>query len=75
MIVTLQAQTTALCRGDSITDGNWGNSCGLDKSSEERTHWVMNNIYASRYSYFCSSELQGYYQEKLQSSYTLVMWG
>lgn len=34
----------ALFISDSITDGNWGNSCGTAKPSSERTLWDMNHI-------------------------------
>ena len=31
--------------GDSITDGNWGNACGMPKPTAERSLWDMNHIY------------------------------
>ena len=64
MIVTLQAQTKVLFIGDSITDGNWGNSCGMAKSSDERSHWDMNHIYGSGYMYLCATHFQGNYPEQ-----------
>ena len=33
--------------GDSITDGNWGNACGMPKPTAERSLWDMNHIYGS----------------------------
>ena len=27
--------------GDSITDGNWGNACGMPKPTAERSLWDM----------------------------------
>ena len=33
--------------GDSITDGNWGNSDGSAQPSSVRNHWDMNHIYGS----------------------------
>ena len=50
--------------GDSITDGNWGNSCGTAKPSSERTLWDMNHIYGSGYMYLCATYYQGNYPEK-----------
>ena len=50
--------------GDSITDGNWGNSCGTAKSSSQRTLWDMNHIYGSGYMYLCATYYQGNYPEK-----------
>ncbi len=50
--------------GDSITDGNWGNSCGTAKPSSERTLWDMNHIYGSGYMYLCAAHYQGGCPEK-----------
>lgn len=50
--------------GDSITDGNWGNSCGTAKPSSDRTLWDMNHIYGSGYMYLCATYYQGNYPEK-----------
>lgn len=50
--------------GDSITDGNWGNSCGTAKPSSQRTLWDMNHIYGSGYMYLCATYYQGNYPEK-----------
>ncbi len=38
--------------GDSITDGNWGNSDGSAQPSSVRNHWDMNHIreFGIRYS-------------------------
>ena len=41
--------------GDSITDGNWGNSDGSAQPSSVRNHWDMNHIYGSGYMYLCAS--------------------
>lgn len=46
--------------GDSITDGNWGNSDGSAMPSAGRNLWDMNHIYGSGYMYLCAS----YYQSK-----------
>ena len=40
--------------GDSITDGNWGNACGMPKPTAERSLWDMNHIYGSGYMYLCA---------------------
>lgn len=45
--------------GDSITDGNWGNACGMPKPTAERSLWDMNHIYGSGYMYLCASHYQG----------------
>lgn len=50
--------------GDSITDGNWGNACGMPKPSSERCLWDMNHIYGSGYMYLCASYYQGSFPEK-----------
>lgn len=50
--------------GDSITDGNWGNACGMAKPVSERNLWDMNHIYGSGYMYLCASYYQGNYPEK-----------
>lgn len=50
--------------GDSITDGNWGNSGGTAKPSSERTHWDMNHIFGSGYMYLCATHYQSNYPEK-----------
>ena len=44
--------------GDSITDGNWGNACGMPKPTAERSLWDMNHIYGSGYMYLCASHYQ-----------------
>ena len=67
MLITIsimQAQTKVLFIGDSITDGNWGNSCGMPKPSDERSHWDMNHIYGSGYMYLCAAHYQGNYPER-----------
>ena len=63
-ITLMQAQTKVLFIGDSITDGNWGNSCGMPKPSDERSHWDMNHIYGSGYMYLCAAHYQGNYPER-----------
>ncbi len=63
IIATMQAQIRVLFIGDSITDGNWGNSCGMPKSSDERSQWDMNHIYGSGYMYLCATHFQGDYPE------------
>lgn len=50
--------------GDSITDGNWGNACGMAKPTSERSLWDMNHIYGSGYMYLCASHYQGSYPEE-----------
>jgi lysophospholipase L1-like esterase len=50
--------------GDSITDGNWGNACGMPKPTAERSLWDMNHIYGSGYMYLCASHYQGDFPEK-----------
>ena len=50
--------------GDSITDGNWGNSDGTAQPSSVRNHWDMNHIYGSGYMYLCASYYQGNYPER-----------
>ena len=50
--------------GDSITDGNWGNSDGSAQPSSVRNHWDMNHIYGSGYMYLCASYYQGNYPER-----------
>lgn len=50
--------------GDSITDGNWGNSGGGPKPSSERAQWDKNHIYGSGYMYLCASYYQSKYPEK-----------
>lgn len=50
--------------GDSITDGNWGNACGMPKPTAERSLWDMNHIYGSGYMYLCASRYQGDFPEK-----------
>lgn len=50
--------------GDSITDGNWGNACGMAKPTSERSLWDMNHIYGSGYMYLCASHYQGNFPEK-----------
>lgn len=50
--------------GDSITDGNWGNACGMAKPTSERSLWDMNHIYGSGYMYLCASHYQGSFPEK-----------
>lgn len=50
--------------GDSITDGNWGNACGMAKPTSERSLWDMNHIYGSGYMYLCASHYQGDFPEK-----------
>ena len=50
--------------GDSITDGNWGNACGMPKPASERSLWDMNHIYGSGYMYLCASYYQGTFPEK-----------
>ncbi|WP_418697751.1 SGNH/GDSL hydrolase family protein [Bacteroides sp.] len=50
--------------GDSITDGNWGNACGMPKPTSERSLWDMNHIYGSGYMYLCVSHYQGSFPEK-----------
>lgn len=67
LFVTLSATAggvRVLFIGDSITDGNWGNSCGTAKPSSERTLWDMNHIYGSGYMYLCATYYQGNYPEK-----------
>lgn len=78
MIRTLTFTATFLCMalwtyagglrilfiGDSITDGNWGNACGMAKPASERNLWDMNHIYGSGYMYLCASHYQGNYPEK-----------
>ena len=49
--------------GDSITDGNWGNSDGTAQPSSVRNHWDMNHIYGSGYMYLCASYYQGNYPD------------
>ena len=63
-ITIMQAQTKVLFIGDSITDGNWGNSCGMPTSSDERSQWDMNHIYGSGYMYLCATHYQGNYPER-----------
>ena len=62
--IYMQAQTKVLFIGDSITDGNWGNSCGMPTSSDERSQWDMNHIYGSGYMYLCATHYQGNYPER-----------
>lgn len=50
--------------GDSITDGNWGNSDGSAQPSSVRNHWDMNHIYGSGYMYLCASYYQSNYPEQ-----------
>ena len=50
--------------GDSITDGNWGNSDGSAVPSSARNLWDMNHIYGSGYMYLCASYYQSRYPEK-----------
>lgn len=50
--------------GDSITDGNWGNACGMPKLTAERSLWDMNHIYGSGYMYLCASHYQGDFPER-----------
>lgn len=50
--------------GDSITDGNWGNSQGGAQPSSKRNHWDMNHIYGSGYMYLCASYYQSDYPER-----------
>lgn len=50
--------------GDSITDGNWGNACGMPKPTAERSLWDMNHIYGSGYMYLCASHYQGDFPER-----------
>lgn len=50
--------------GDSITDGNWGNSDGSAQPSAARNHWDMNHIYGSGYMYLCASYYQSTYPER-----------
>ena len=50
--------------GDSITDGNWGNSNGSAQPSAARNHWDMNHIYGSGYMYLCASYYQSTYPER-----------
>lgn len=50
--------------GDSITDGNWGNSDGGAMPSSERNLWDMNHIYGSGYMYLCASYYQSKYPER-----------
>ena len=42
--------------GDSITDGNWGNACGMPKPTAERSLWDMNHIYGSGYAFTAPRE-------------------
>ena len=48
----------------SITDGNWGNACGMPKPTAERSLWDMNHIYGSGYMYLCASHYQGDFPER-----------
>lgn len=57
------AGTRILFIGDSITDGNWGNSDGSAQPSSARNHWDMNHIYGSGYMYLCASYYQSYYPD------------
>lgn len=50
--------------GDSITDGNWGNACGMPKPTAERSLWDMNHIYGSGYMYLCASRYQGDFRKR-----------
>lgn len=50
--------------GDSITDGNWGNACGMPKPTAERSLWDMNHIYGSGYMYLCASHYQGDFRKR-----------
>lgn len=60
----MQAGPRVLFIGDSITDGNWGNACGMPKPTAERSLWDMNHIYGSGYMYLCASHYQGDFPEK-----------
>lgn len=69
MVIGLVSSVYAGCLkilfiGDSITDGNWGNSGGSAKPSSERTLWDMNHIYGSGYMYLCAAYYQGNYPER-----------
>lgn len=55
--------------GDSITDGNWGNSNGGAQPSEKRTHWDMNHIYGHGYMSLCASHYQSRYPERAYQFY------
>lgn len=55
--------------GDSITDGNWGNSGGSAKPSCERCLWDMNHIYGSGYMYLCATYYQGKYPSRKYEFY------
>ena len=48
----------------SITDGNWGNACGMPKPTAERSLWDMNHIYGSGYMYLCASHYQGDFRKR-----------
>lgn len=63
--ITLEAATgiRILFMGDSITDGAWGRSGGLAKTSEERNHWDLNHIYGHSYMFLCAAHFQSKYPE------------
>lgn len=54
--------------GDSITDGNWGNSDGSAMPSAGRNLWDMNHIYGSGYMYLCASYYQSKYRDTSSST-------
>lgn len=67
LVFPLIAESTGLrilFIGDSITDGNWGNSNGGAQPSNQRSLWDMNHIYGHGFMYLCASYYQSKYPQK-----------
>ena len=50
--------------GDSVTDGGWGRSTGLMKSTKERNHKDLNHIYGHSYMMLCAAYFESLYPEE-----------
>ncbi|MBR6250391.1 MAG: SGNH/GDSL hydrolase family protein [Bacteroidales bacterium] len=57
VVATAVAQKRVLFIGDSITDGNWGNSKYWNQPCSDRDLNDMNHIFGHGYMYLCASKL------------------
>ena len=66
VVATAVAQKRVLFIGDSITDGNWGNSKYWNQPCSDRDLNDMNHIFGHGYMYLCASKLMAEYPDQYQ---------